>query len=193
MHRHKNVFNMPVKKVKVKKGINKGMKHKIDIKRAAGEVVLFLIMALIFINVIGTLVLLEKIFYEKEGKLPVVSRPLAETLREEDGRVLIRKIIVQASAYSSSADQTDSTPCITANGFNLCTAYYSNGIADTIAANFLPMNSVVRIPDLFGDRLFVVRDRMNPRYSRNHIDIWMPTRNQAVAFGRRWVEVEIVR
>jgi len=90
--------------------------------------------------------------------------------------------VVQASAYSSTPDQTDSSPFITAKGTRV-----RDGI---IAANFLPFNTLVRIPEIFGDKVFVVEDRMNSRYS-NHIDIWFPDRQSALEFGRRTVTIEI--
>jgi len=91
------------------------------------------------------------------------------------------------TAYNSEVGQTDNSPCITANGFNVCT----HGIEDTVAANFLPFGTKVRIPDLFGDRIFVVRDRMNKRYS-DRVDIWMLERSDAIQFGVRRTRIEVV-
>ncbi len=91
------------------------------------------------------------------------------------------------TAYNSEVGQTDDSPCITANGFNVCT----HGIEDTVAANFLPFGTKVRIPDLFGDRIFVVRDRMNKRYS-DRVDIWMLKRSDAMQFGVRRTRIEVV-
>ena len=91
------------------------------------------------------------------------------------------------TAYNSEVGQTDNSPCITANGFNVCT----HGIEDTVAANFLPFGTKVRIPDLFGDRIFVVRDRMNKRYS-DRVDVWMLERSDAMQFGVRRTRIEVV-
>lgn len=91
------------------------------------------------------------------------------------------------TAYNSEAAQTDSSPCITANGFNVC----EHGIEDTIAANFLKMGTKVRIPDLYGDRVFVVRDRMNPKHP-NRVDIWMKDRASAIKFGVKTVRIEVL-
>jgi len=92
-----------------------------------------------------------------------------------------------ATAYNSEAAQCDSNPCITATGFNLC----EHGIEDTIAANFLKFGTKVRIPDLYGDRVFIVRDRMNSRYS-DRIDIWMLNKEEAKEFGVKVVKLEIL-
>lgn len=91
------------------------------------------------------------------------------------------------TAYNSEPGQTDNSPCITANGFNVC----KHGKEDTIAANFLKFGTKVRIPELFGDRVFVVRDRMNSRYT-DRIDIWMVNRADALKFGKRVAKIEIV-
>ncbi len=91
------------------------------------------------------------------------------------------------TAYNSEAAQTDDSPCITANGFNVC----EHGVEDTIAANFLKMGTRVRIPDLFGDQIFVVRDRMNKRHAAR-VDVWMLKRSDAINFGVRSARIEIL-
>lgn len=81
---------------------------------------------------------------------------------------------VLATAYSSDPWQTDSTPCYPAMDFNMCEHYEKYGLEDTIAANFLPLGTKVKLPELFGDKVFTVRDRMNARYNgTNRIDIWV--------------------
>lgn len=91
------------------------------------------------------------------------------------------------TAYNSEAGQTDDSPCITANNFNVC----DYGVEDTIAANFLPFGSKVKIPELFGNRVFVVRDRMNRRFS-NRVDVWMIERPDAVNFGVKIAKIEVL-
>ncbi len=92
------------------------------------------------------------------------------------------------TAYNSEVAQCNDQPCITANGYNLCTSTANN----TVAANHLPFGTKLRIPSLFGDRVFVVRDRMNARYS-DRIDVWMKEKEDAIHFGIRRAEVEILR
>lgn len=101
---------------------------------------------------------------------------------------VVAKRVVVATAYSSSVDQTDDTPCITANGFNVC----DNGIEEVIANNGLKFGTKIRIPALYGDRIFTVHDRMNSRYGGNRIDLWMTSRERAIDFGAKKVEIEIV-
>ncbi len=82
---------------------------------------------------------------------------------------------VVATAYSSDPRQTDSTPCTPAMPrTDLCKYFEEYGLEDTIAANDLPLGTQVKFPELYGDKVFVVRDRMNARYNgKNRIDFWV--------------------
>lgn len=88
------------------------------------------------------------------------------------------------TAYSSTPDQTDATPFITAQGTRV-----RDGI---VAANFLPFGTKVRIPALFGDKVFVVEDRMNKRHA-SRLDVWFETRWQAREFGIRVAQIEVLK
>ncbi|MDQ7815370.1 MAG: hypothetical protein RDU25_06245 [Patescibacteria group bacterium] len=92
---------------------------------------------------------------------------------------------VTVTAFSSVPWQTDDSPFITADGSRV-----GDGI---IAANFLKFGTRVRIPALFGDKVFEVHDRMNKRYS-NRVDVWMPTVAKCRQFGvKRNIKIEILR
>jgi len=93
---------------------------------------------------------------------------------------------IAVTAYNSLPGQTDSTPCITANGFNLC----KHDTEDQIAANFLPFGTKVKFPEIYGDRVFTVSDRMNKRYWY-HTDIWMKSYSDASKFGLKYTTIEI--
>ena len=86
------------------------------------------------------------------------------------------------TAYSSTPDQTDSTPFTTANGMTVN--------SNLVAANWLKFGTRVRIPSLFGDKVFVVADRMAPRFD-DRLDVWMPSRQEAMNIGLRHVTVEV--
>jgi len=92
----------------------------------------------------------------------------------------VLKIIT--TAYSSEVGQTDSTPFITASGTTV-----RHGV---VAANFLPIGTKVRFPELYGNEVFVVEDRMNPRFNRR-VDIWMEKTPEAKQFGVKWTTVEV--
>src|SRR3989338_8607077 len=90
---------------------------------------------------------------------------------------------VIVTAYSSTPDQTDSTPFITASG-----AYVRDGI---VASNFLRFGTRVRFPELYGNKVFIVEDRMAKKNSHK-IDIWFENRWQAINFGVKKTKIEIL-
>lgn len=93
------------------------------------------------------------------------------------------KFRVVATAYSSRASETDRTPCITASGLRVS--------EDRIAANFLPIGTLLRIGEK--KKTYLVADRMNQRYNGKHIiDIWHPTTKAARLFGKQWLTIEII-
>lgn len=88
---------------------------------------------------------------------------------------------VLASAYSSTVSQTDDDPLTTASGRRVRIG--------TIAANFLPLGSIVHLDG----RTYVVEDRMNARFNgQRWIDIWMTTPEMARHFGVRTLTLEII-
>lgn len=94
-----------------------------------------------------------------------------------------RAYFVSATGYSSTPEETDHTPFITAAG-----THVRDGV---VASNFLPFGTVIKIPELFGDKTFIVEDRMNNRYWMN-VDIWFSEKDLAKEFGRKVVKIEIV-
>lgn len=89
---------------------------------------------------------------------------------------------IPITAYSSEVGQTDSTPFITASGTTV-----RHGV---VAANFLPIGTRVRFPELYGEQVFIVEDRMNARYYQR-FDIWMEETADARNFGVHWTTVEV--
>lgn len=88
------------------------------------------------------------------------------------------------TAYTSTPDQTDSTPDIAASG-----KHVYDGM---IAANWLPFGTKVKIPALYGDKIFTVDDRMNKRYGYGRMDVWLDTsKAEARKFGVKRVEIEV--
>ncbi len=102
--------------------------------------------------------------------------PLANRFR------IVQRRRVLVTAYSSTIDQTDSSPFITARG-----TLVRDGI---VAANFLPFDAKVRFPKIWPHRVFTVEDRMHSRFS-DRVDIWFATREEALAFGLKITELEI--
>lgn len=96
---------------------------------------------------------------------------------------VVSRITVTTTAYSSTSDQTDDTPFITASGTQV-----REGV---VAANFLPIGTAIRIPELYGNRVFTVEDRMHPRKGYQ-VDIWFPSKAEALRFGTKIITIEIL-
>lgn len=90
-------------------------------------------------------------------------------------------ISVWASAYSSSVEETDGNPFMTASGITVN--------SKTMASNFLPLGTVVSL----NGKEYIVQDRMNSRYNNEYtVDVWQPSSEAAFAFGMRLVTIEIL-
>ncbi|MDP3901723.1 MAG: hypothetical protein Q8Q37_01975 [bacterium] len=108
---------------------------------------------------------------------------IATSLYEKDALKIADRLVVTLTAYSSTPDQTDDSPFITASN-----TYVHDG---TVAANFLPFNTRIMIPELFGDKIFVVEDRMHKRFS-DRVDIWFAERSDAQRFGKQQAEILVL-
>lgn len=111
--------------------------------------------------------------------------PDQKTVKQEKNEKITvdRKYNVIVTAYSSTPDQTDSSPFITASG-----SYVEDGI---VACNFLKFGTKIRFPEVYGDKIFVVEDRM-AKYNSHKVDIWMAGRQQALEFGVKHLTLEIL-
>lgn len=108
-----------------------------------------------------------------------------QKLRDEAKQVeSLSTVYMNASAYNSVPGQTDASPFKTAIG-----SLTRDGV---IASNYFPIGTKIRIPDHFGDQVFRVEDRMNPRYNKT-LDIWMEDISEAKKWGRRYIKVEVVK
>ena len=105
------------------------------------------------------------------------------TLPEIKPRPARTTMIVTVTSYNSEPGQTDDSPFITA--FN---TKVRDGI---VATNFLPKGTIVRFPDEFGEKEFVVEDRMNQRYYYR-MDIWMADKAESIKFGAKVLKMEIL-
>ena len=146
---------------------------------------------------LAILLILEsvQIFFQFRGltKQEVIQRPvyivesqpidLDAYLREYFTTKTPKKTMyVTVTAYSSTKDQTDGDPYLTGLGTPV-----RDGI---VAANFLPVGTIVRFPDKFGEKIFVVEDRMHEKYGLQ-VDIWMSNQEKAKEFGIQYLKMEI--
>jgi 3D (Asp-Asp-Asp) domain-containing protein len=121
----------------------------------------------------------EKPLIIQENVLYPISDLTFEPLPKE--RVMFLNVIV--TGYSSDPSQTDSTPFVTAKG-----TFVRDGI---VATNLLPFGAKIKIPEIYGDKIFVVEDRMHPR-NVNYVDVWFPTYQEAKSFGVKRTYIEVL-
>lgn len=87
-------------------------------------------------------------------------------------------------AYNSTANQTDSTPCLSADGSNICQLYIDG--ENVCAANFVKLGTLLEVEGL---GTCVVHDRMNARFP-NSVDWFMGDDVAgAIRFGKRTLNV----
>jgi 3D (Asp-Asp-Asp) domain-containing protein len=100
----------------------------------------------------------------------------------------IKKLEVEATAYTSHAAQTDSTPTIAAWGDKLKPNTRAIAVSRDLLTEYgLKHRSKVMIKGLSGE--FLVLDKMNKRW-RKRIDIYMGmNRKAALKWGRKKVEL----
>ena len=126
----------------------------------------------------------DLVFFQQDtilGGFTVNSPFLLESLAEKQEE----QIEVVLTGYSSSLWETDETPYITASG-----TWVREGI---VANNLLPIGTKIKIPEIYGDKIFVVEDRMHPRKSYYHVDIWFASYWEALNFGAKKTYIEVLR
>jgi len=110
---------------------------------------------------------------------------IATSMPSKNTSVLTHRMYtVQVSGYNSEVGQTDDSPFITASN-----THVRDGI---VASNMFPFGTVIKIPSLYGDKIFVVEDRMNKRY-QNNVDIWFADHTEALKLGRRTIQIEVIK
>jgi 3D (Asp-Asp-Asp) domain-containing protein len=144
----------------------------------------------------------------KRLELPVATVEIVPTPVEEVAQVSTTGLPVytlKSTAYNSHESQTDSSPFVTATGAT--TAFGIIAVSQDMLEH-IPYGSLVRLKDLGGYRngrgvgkfqevldtqgLFIVEDTMHPR-KVEQIDVWFPHEAEALSWGVRKVELEVVR
>jgi len=115
-------------------------------------------------------------------------QPVENTKKLSDDKKISPDKVVRAviTAYTSTPEETDGDPFTAASGKRVY-----DGM---IAANWLPFGTKIKIPSLYGDKIFTVDDRMNSRYGYGRLDIWFDSgkgRTEAKNFGVKRVDVEV--
>ena len=117
------------------------------------------------------------------GVLPAVNVAIAADKPVSVAGSESKKFQIWLTAYSSTPEETDDSPFITATNKTVRDGF--------IAANFLPFGTKVKIPGFFGEKVFVVEDRMSRR-KIDFMDVWMPSKEKATKFGIHRAEVIVV-
>lgn len=121
-----------------------------------------------------------------EEKVGMSSLPLIQenSLIAISEPIIAKKVSMVITAYSSTVWETDDTPFITASGSTV-----RDGI---VANNMLPFGTKIRVPEVYGDKIFIVEDRMNSRKGDYHLDIWFEENSEAKEFGAKRTYVDIL-
>jgi len=93
------------------------------------------------------------------------------------------------TAYTLSEDETDSTPCIGAGNNNLCEIRDKEPEKCIVATRLYPLNTMLEIEG-FGE--CEVLDRTARKYS-DRIDILMYTKKEAIQFGKKELEYNVIK
>lgn len=118
----------------------------------------------------------ETIVIENTRALPVQAKEVekVETVEEWEK--------AEFSAYTASVDETDDSPLIMASG----KIVYIGAIA---CPRHIKLGTVIELKS--GVR-YTCEDRMNIRY-KNNFDIFMPSKGEALDFGRKYLEYKVIQ
>ena len=160
-----------------------------------------LLIPLFLIGLIGILLLFELKTFSAEAdfevfsnqsleipQLPVVQNNSFSSISDpsfpNENLIVLEQIPVIITGYSSSPGETDNTPHLTAAG-----TWAREGI---VANNLLPFGTKIKIPEIYGDKIFIVEDRMNSRKGDYHFDVWFSSSEKALNFGAKTTYIEIL-
>lgn len=176
---------MPATKPAPKKRVNKTYRKKLtkkQLKKRKNQILIILIAFLVGAGIISAYSQCTGRYMENTLEVTdiMVPRTHVAEAREIEIVDVSSGTIREVTAYNlGDPNQTDDSPCITANGMDGC-KMLEEGI-QICAANFVPFGTKLYI-DHFGE--CVVVDRMNSRY-KNRVDIGMKLseKERAIKFG----------
>jgi len=116
-----------------------------------------------------------------DGAIAIGESAKTETAAKPE---VLKTIYMDSTAYTSTPEECDGDPFVTADGSDV-----ADGI---VATNVLPFGTQIRIPTVFGDKVFTVHDRMNTRYSYR-VDVWMADHDAMIKYGlKRNIPIEVI-
>ncbi len=118
---------------------------------------------------------------------PTYHKPqvLATKAEEEENK----KMWVRLTAYAPLDPNATEGMCF--SGDPSVTASGTRAREGVVAANFLKFGTKIKIPSLYGDRVFTVEDRMSSRFT-NTVDVLVSSRQEAFSFGTKRAHIEIL-
>lgn len=128
------------------------------------------------------LAIFEFLFLIKSGMFNQEITYIAEERKEIVAEIKHKVVFATVTAYTSSVDETDDTPFITASGARTghgviaCPSKYDFGTKIVIEG-----------------RQYTCEDRMNRRYrDQERFDIWVETKDDAFTWGIRELEIIVL-
>jgi len=82
---------------------------------------------------------------------------------------------------------------LTAYCFTSLTASGAKTADGVVANNLLSFGTKVKIPSIFGNKIFTVKDRMNKRKGNYYMDVWYSSCTKAKKFGVKSALIQIVK
>lgn len=103
---------------------------------------------------------------------PAIERTVASEPRKTglpkvakaEPRVLATRSVAKVTYYASEVAQTSGNPFITASGTRVHWG--------TVASNCYAFGTRIKIPELYGDQIFIVEDRHSTRFGCGLVDVW---------------------
>lgn len=133
--------------------------------KTSSKVFLLVLFYILFIVIIGNLKSTITYVRAEEIDLPVLDTFTAEV-----------------TAYTSSEDETDDTPFLTASG-------ETTGPGTIACPSRFKFGTLIQIEK----RIFKCNDRMHKRFrDTNHFDIWLEDKKSAREWGRRTIQVSVI-
>ena len=94
-------------------------------------------------------------------------------------------VYTTVTAYSSSVDECGIDPFTMASGDRV--------FDGAIAHQYLQFGTKVRFPEIFGEKIFVVKDRLGHQFtSYYHVDMWVQSKAEAKNWGAKVIKMEIL-
>ena len=146
-----------------------------------------LVTILLFLALVGFLSLYKNTFYITKtpyvGDFVYAKDIIEPKINFGDFRIIGESFVANVSAYSSSPDETDDSPFISANQNKVFKGLIACPRTFEFGTYFLIQGKLYYCGDRFNKRFELLRNKDNML----HLDIWMETKEEAIEFGRQYL------